>query len=417
MVQFIRGSASPRQQAWSKLAETLGMSIGDKVGSYFVNKAIDETLDNDKLKDAPLSEKWRAMESAVSKYGKKGQEVLANRLKIEQQQALEKQTEKEAKEAEQAAKTKHEQATELENIKAGHKTTQENIKAENRLKVAETKGAGKKTQASQPIDPEQLKIIQDVRNNPAYEEASPAKKYQMMTDAGVSKENSVAEANIHAEDLKLRQNALDKSFDAQKDFISKTTSQYKGWETDMKPRLLQMQNIPSEQLISPTSSVFLETLGIPLGALENPSSELYQKLSQDLLKGLPETYGNRILKVEVDNFLKTIPTLLNSADGRRMIASNMLKLGEMKEVYYNEMRRQEKESINNNKPLPRDFEQNVFDQAKPELDRINKDFIQLSQITSVPKDTVPYFAPGGDIVFVPKGQEQWAQQNGGRKIW
>ena len=117
-----------------------------------------------------------------------------------------------------------------------------------------------------------------------------------------------------------------------------------------------MTSIADEDLISPVSAVFLESMGIPLGALEDPSSELYQKLSLDLLKGLPDTYGTRILKVEVDNFLKTIPTLLNSADGRRMIASNMLKLGEMREVYYKEMRKQQKENLDSNK-FPKDFQQ------------------------------------------------------------
>lgn len=60
----------------------------------------------------------------------------------------------------------------------------------------------KKTQASQPIDPEQLNIIKNVREKPEFKNASPSKKYQMMTDAGVSKENSKAEADIFAEEQK-----------------------------------------------------------------------------------------------------------------------------------------------------------------------------------------------------------------------
>ncbi len=221
----------------------------------------------------------------------------------------------------------------------------------------------KKTQASQPIDPDQLKIIKDVRRTQEYKEASPLEKYQMMTDAGVSKENALAESDIAAKQETISTKSFDSSYKANEPFIKETTDKYVSFETETKPKLLQMQHIPDEDLVSPTAAVFLDTLGIPLGALEDPSSELYSKLSQDLLKGLPETYGNRILKVEVDNFLKTIPTLLNSANGRRMIASNMLKLGEMKEVFYNEMRRQQKEALEKNK-FPRDFQQSVFDQVK-----------------------------------------------------
>lgn len=203
----------------------------------------------------------------------------------------------------------------------------------------------------------------------------------------------------------------------QKDFINDTTSRYSAFETDMKPKLLQMQNIPDEDLISPTTAVFLDALGIPLGALEDPSSQLYQKLSLDLLKGLPETFGNRILKVEVDNFLKTIPSLTNSSEGRRMIASNMLKLGEMKEVYYNEMRKQQSTFMDSDKPLPLDFQQRVFDQVKPQINKINNEFAKLSEIKSVPKDTIPFFNPNGDIEFVPKQHAQWAESNGGKRIW
>ena len=180
-----------------------------------------------------------------------------------------------------------------------------------------------------------------------------------------------------------------------------------------------MQALKDDELIGPTAAKFLETVGIPLGALENPSSELYQKLSQDLLKGLPETYGSRILQVEVDNFLKTIPTLMNSADGRRMIASNMLKLGEMKKVYYDEMRRQQMNYIDKTERLPLDFEQRILDNVLPQINKINEEFVKMASIKSVPTNTIPFFNPQGEISFVPKTAEalDWATKNGGKRIW
>lgn len=292
--------------------------------------------------------------------------------------------------------------------------TQKDVAAGQRVSM---KPASKKTQASQPIDPEQLKIIKEVRKTPGFDDLDELGQYQVFTDAGVSKENSEAESKLKGAQLTRQGQQFDKAYEAQKDFIENTTNQYKAFETETKPKLLQMRNIPDEDVVGPTGAVFLEALGIPLGALENPSSELYQKLSLDLLKGLPETYGNRILKVEVDNFLKTIPSLLNSADGRRMIASNMLKLGEMKEVYYNEMRRQQREALDNGKPLSKDFQQRVFDQVKPQIDKINNEFVKLSEITSVPEGTIPFFNPNGEVEFVPKEHAQWALENGGKRIW
>ena len=280
------------------------------------------------------------------------------------------------------------------------------------------------TQASKPIEKDQLNRITAIEKTDKFKNAPLSKKKSMLHKGGVSKENSTAVLEPYIEEEKLKEKRavreegqIARSHEAQKDFIEDVTNKYKSFETDMKPRLLQMRNIPDEDLVSPTAAVFLEHLGIPLGSLDDPSSELYQKLSLDLLKGLPETYGNRILKVEVDNFLKTIPTLMNSPEGRRMIASNMLKLGEMKEVYYNAMRREQKKSIDDNKPLARDFQQEVFDQVKPQIDRINNEFIKMAEVKSVPQGTIPFFSPSGDIEFVPKEHAQWAQENGGRRIW
>jgi hypothetical protein len=275
----------------------------------------------------------------------------------------------------------------------------------------------KKTQASQPIDSEQRAIIQKVRSNPDFDNLDELGQYRAMTDAGVSKENAEAESKLRGAQLTRQGNDVEKAYNAQKTFIDDTTSGYRAFEEQTKPKLLQMQSMNPEDLIGAAANVFLEEMGIPLGALEDPSSELYQKLSLDLLKGLPETYGNRILKVEVDNFLKTIPSLMNSGEGRRMIASNMLKLGEMKGVYYNEMRRQQRDYLDSNKPLPRDFEQSIFDQVKPQIDRINNEFVKMAQIKSVPKDTIPFFDPTGEIKFIPKQNVEWATKNGGKRIW
>lgn len=276
----------------------------------------------------------------------------------------------------------------------------------------------KKTQASQPIDPDQLKRIQEARKTPDYNDLDEVDQYRLLTDYGVSKENAEAEAKLTGSKRERLQKSAESSYKSQEEFINSTTKQYKSFETDTKPRLLQMQKINDDgQLIGPTAAAFLETLGIPLGALEDPSSELFTKLSQDLLKGLPDTYGNRILKVEVDNFLKTIPTLLNSASGRRMIASNMLKLGEMKEVYYQEMRKQQKSALEKGLPLARDFQQSVFDNVKPQIDRINEEFVKMSDVKFVPENTIPFFDPDGNITFVPKEHAQWASENGGKRIW
>ena len=138
-----------------------------------------------------------------------------------------------------------------------------------------------------------------------------------------------------------------------------------------------------------------------------------------MLKGLPEAFGTRILQVEVENFLKTIPQLINSPDGRRMITSNMLKLGEFKEAAFDATRELQLESIEKNKPLPRDFQQQVFERSRPVLNKLNDEFVKMARIKDVPQGTVPMFDPNGDIYFVPKDMVEniLIQEPRAKKIW
>lgn len=393
-----------------RISEMLGMSLGQGIGSglntFFANRSLESVLQDKTLESAPRSKKLEALRSALSPYGEAGQQILQQRMAIEQE---------EINENMQKAKGKA-----IGKFQKGEDLTDEEWAKFTPQEVAALQKAyhPKPPVSERAIPQDQIDAIKRAHAIPGFDDMNETERYQTLTESGVSAQNAIKEATLYSQQRARQDQKIDKSYEAQKPFIDDVTKSYRGFESEMKPRLLQMQKLNTDQeLISPTASVFLEQLGIPLGALSDPSNELFHKLSQDLLKGLPETYGSRILKVEVDNFLKTIPTLANSADGRRMIASNMLKLGEMKEVYYNAMRQKQKELIDEERPFPKDFEQAVFDQVKPQIDRINNEFLQMSEIKSVPENTIPFFAPDGSIKFVPKDQVDWAQQNGGRKIW
>lgn len=60
----------------------------------------------------------------------------------------------------------------------------------------------KVNQADRSVDPEQMKIIRDVRNTPEYQQADADKKYQILTDKGVSTSNAKNEADQFREQQK-----------------------------------------------------------------------------------------------------------------------------------------------------------------------------------------------------------------------
>lgn len=57
--------------------------------------------------------------------------------------------------------------------------------------------------------------------------------------------------------------------------------------------------------------------------LLNPESERYQKLQTHFLGNLKTVFGSRITNLDVENYLATIPTLMNSKEGRDLIYNDI----------------------------------------------------------------------------------------------
>ena len=77
-----------------QLSDALGMSLGKGLGNalntHFANRSLNSVLHDKALEGAPTSKKLQALHSALAPYGKKGQEILAQRMQIEQQEQAEK---------------------------------------------------------------------------------------------------------------------------------------------------------------------------------------------------------------------------------------------------------------------------------------------------------------------------------------
>jgi hypothetical protein len=115
-------------------------------------------------------------------------------------------------------------------------------------------------------------------------------------------------------------------------------------------------------------------MGLPISILGNPDSEEFDKLSKDLLKNIRTYFGSRINQVEVENFLKTIPSLMNSQEGRERIINNLQMLLEPRKLMYDEYRNIKQESLKSGERLPIDLQETILDKIKPQLDDLSKRF-------------------------------------------
>ena len=160
----------------------------------------------------------------------------------------------------------------------------------------------KKTQASQPIDPEQLENIQRVRANPEFEGASPAKKYQMLTDNGVSKENAKAEADIYAKEEEFKpgkkfQEGREKSV---LDTVNQAyTNLNEAEELDKVINDIE-RVITEEDITGPGAVAFAKNnpyLQLIIGL--TPGESELQSLNKKMLSGTKSIFGNRPTEREI----------------------------------------------------------------------------------------------------------------------
>lgn len=394
MVQVIE-TEDPRGRLSEMLGMSLGKGLGNGLNTFFANRSLESVLQDKSLENAPQSKKLEAIRSALMPYGEKGQEIFNQRMQIE---GLEHQEQEQKK---QEAKQKIKGKALGKYLKGGQLSEDEESLFTPQEFVAMHKARNptvpKATQASQPINPEQLAKIQEVRKNPDFVDASPTKKYQMFTDNGVSKENAEAETKIASEEEKNQIKLINSAHKNQEKYLDDLVSGVQAADqVDMRlDQMLSLKDLPT-----PALATTMEALGIP-PSLFSSDAETAEKLSIDLTKNIQQFYGNRILQSEFQAFLRSIPTLKNSIEGRKRIIENMKRFNDLKRLEYNTARAMELDYEEKNKPLPPSFRRNVFDKMKPEAEKLANEFKEANKqpvnAQAIPEGRIKVKNPEGKI--------------------
>jgi hypothetical protein len=256
---------------------------------------------------------------------------------------------------------------------------------------------------SQPVPEEVAKNIESIlRDNP---NASAEDLQVKMTNAKIPPifTTSFIETRRRDEESK-RQKEVEaekqdySSFKDNKDYIDKILNGYEAFKRDSTV-LNQMQNLTEKgELPTPMLTSVLGKLGLPIGILENPDAEQFEKLSQELMKNIQGTYGSRILQSEVNSFMKSIPTLLSSEEGKKRLVQQWKILNDGKKIYYDSYKELRKNPKYENR-LPADLHEKVLDIADPKLDQLSKRFENMNKIPTDYQKTA-----GKALVVDPNGQ-------------
>jgi len=205
------------------------------------------------------------------------------------------------------------------------------------FKVTKPPREAKKTQASQPIDPEQLAIIDTVRKDPKYQRSTPSQKYQMMTGAGVSRENAKAEAEVFIEEFKSgieAEERLEKrnydyhkeSKDYDEDLTKKFKSAQREYATikDLKKKIKNVNPASMSNLLKGFG-----TIGDKLAkAFLSKDQAAIKAAIPEFLEGKKEIFGVRLSDADLKIVEDKLPDIGNTEEANEMILNMMKKYAE-----------------------------------------------------------------------------------------
>jgi len=156
-------------------------------------------------------------------------------------------------------------------------------------------------------------------------------------------------------------------------------------------RLGRMEELVRKgKLDSPVASSLLDRaskgifgFGLNLDALRSPDSQEFKKLSVEFLKGAKAIFGARVTSTEMEMFLKMIPTLNLSDQGKLRVISNMQAYSKAELLKKNAM----DELIKQNRgKRPGNLASLVETAIEPELDRLAQVFKRGYNIQAEPAE-------------------------------
>lgn len=189
-------------------------------------------------------------------------------------------------------------------------------------------------------------------------------------------------------------------------FRFKVTEDFrKGINTDRKdyretmPVINEMKKLDkSGALNSPGFLKILELAGVDdVQALKSPESQQFQKLETFFLRNLKNVFGARPTQFDVQQYIKGIPTLMNSAEGRKRIYRDIKNALKMKKVLIDAY---DKVYAKYKGDLPEDVSRIVDEMTRDKIDQIyNKTSFGKDNAKSQTFDDLPPIQQAGNNIY------------------
>ncbi len=344
MVQIIRGG-SEQNEANERIGFKMGKNLSDTLMNYSSNRALDKVLNDPTLKDAPTSVKLGRLEEALRPYGQKGQETLANRMKIE----MEAKQEAENRSITKALTGKQMSEDELSNI-----SPQNQMKIRETLQKKQFAKNVKQSLLNAGYSEETADLWQrQVENSPVGGQTDVIKAVNDLIKR--SQVGKGAESINKQEELKptieipglegqsysldfpdipepvgltpadvVRQNEHREKTNIP---VYTTTVDRLNALDDEYREIQHLQELNEDPDVLPSGiakwNVNWETGDLRVKALATPEAQDYAKTIARMARRAKDFFPGRVTNFDLDIFKQGFPTLANSAEGRKVIAEQL----------------------------------------------------------------------------------------------
>lgn len=180
------------------------------------------------------------------------------------------------------------------------------------------------------------------------------------------------EAKVEQRREEATQKATERAFTATKDIRKEIVDNKRSAQKDLNELKHQEELEKTGKLSTPLYYSALKRFHLDIPALlGSPESEAYIKSTQQFIGNARQIFGGRVTNFELEQFLKSVPTLENTPRGREIIQDQMKNIAQGKIVRYNAM---EKILAENKGVPPFDLNEQIERVAGKKLDKLSKKF-------------------------------------------
>lgn len=426
MVQIINLGPSKEALQADVLQNTLGKALNEGLGKFtsnmFINKKMTEMENDKELMAKPLSDRLLAAQKALAPWGEEGKQYYQQRMEIEQQQEKQRRSQTLSKLYNDQPLTKNEEATldpkDFEFIQKKKLIDKQKPLIKDALLksgMPEDRAEAMSNlygQASLGGQTELMKPISDFISRQGHETPQGNEQSEDFEWPKVEEPYKPTPS----EEFKRSSKREDTNIPMYNDTSKKIqTLEQEGMSIG---RLSQLSDKMPEGVLGKVNIDFKTgELIVPAGA--SPETQLYVKTINDFTTKAKDSYGSRVTNFDLSQFMKRLPTLANSKEGRELILKQMEIINELNLLHERGL----KETFDHygvgrvNSQQARKIADKKIEPKKAELmERYKSLDGLLNQMEQGSSEKVKVKSPDGKVGFIPSDRLEAARKAGYESI-